>query len=51
MYTEQEFHDHYLEVTDNEPRLFNRNYKPEPDFTGFWKNAFDVIEDMPEVSL
>lgn len=43
----------YLEATDGSRYLAPRvNYKPTPDFEGFFKNAFHIIDelDVPEVT-
>lgn len=54
MYSEEEEAPQaYLEATDGSRYLAPRiNYKPTPDFEGFFKNAFHIIDelDVPEVT-
>jgi hypothetical protein len=44
MYTQQEFQEHYLEVTGNEPRP--KQTVTAPDFEGYFKHSFELIDDL-----
>ena len=51
MYTAQEAADAYAEATDSTRYLAPKTNCKSAEFDDFWKNAFDIIEDMPEVNL